>query len=428
VPPSYNGDVNVALLGFGTVGQAVARLLLDSSAPLTLTHIFNRQVSRKRADWVPSSVAWTERFEDVLAPGVDLVVEVVGGLDPAGRWHREAIAAGKSVVTANKQLMAHEGGELLRLAAQRGVHFGFEAAVAGGIPVIRAIREGLAGDQLQRITGILNGTCNYMLTRMEAERLTFDAVLAEAQARGYAEADPTDDLEGYDARAKLCILARIGLHVAVRPADVPCRSIRPLTDVDFIYAHRLGYTIRQVSRVERHPGGEAHPASVDAAVEPALVRNGSVLSRVRGSENLVLTLGERGGETGFFGRGAGGDPTAVAVLSDVLAIARHSAPPGWFREVADDRPASVRARRADPHYVRFVVRDKPGIIAALAHALSRHDLNIDAVLQESGWPKDALPFVVTLEPAPRHVVDQAIDDIAPLDFHVERPVVLPIVD
>jgi homoserine dehydrogenase len=417
--------VNVALLGFGTVGQSVARLLLGSSAPLTLTHICNRQIARKRVDWVPSSVKWTENFEDLLGPEVDLIIEVIGGLDPAGRYHREAIAAKKSVVTANKQLIAHEGGDLLRLAEQKGVHFGFEAAVAGGIPVIRAIREGLAGDSLKRISGILNGTCNYMLTRMEAERISFEDVLAEAQAKGFAEADPTDDLDGYDARAKLCVLARIGLHVALRPDDVPCRSIRPLKDVDFIYARRLGYTIRQVSRVERHAGGNGR--SVDAAVEPALVKNGSVLSRVRGSENLVLTVGERGGETGFFGRGAGGDPTAVAVLSDVLTIARHSSPPGWF-EVADDRPASVESRRAFPHYLRLVVRDKPGIIAALANALARHDLNIDAVLQEGGWPKDALPFVVTIEPARREAVDRAIDEIAPLDFHVERPVCLPIVD
>jgi homoserine dehydrogenase len=417
--------VNVALLGFGTVGQAVARLILGSSAPLTLTHICNRRIARKRVDWVPSSVKWTEHFTDLLGPDVDLIIEVIGGLDPAGRYHREAIAAKKSVVTANKQLIAHEGGDLLRLAEQKGVHFGFEAAVAGGIPVIRAIREGLAGDSLKRISGILNGTCNYMLTRMEAERISFEDVLAEAQAKGFAEADPTDDLDGYDARAKLCVLARIGLHVALRPDDVPCRSIRPLKDVDFIYARRLGYTIRQVSRVERHTGGNGR--SVDAAVEPALVKNGSVLSRVRGSENLVLTVGERGGETGFFGRGAGGDPTAVAVLSDVLTIARHASPPGWF-EVADDRPASVESRREFPHYLRLVVRDKPGIIAALANALARHDLNIDAVLQEGGWPKDALPFVVTIEPARREVIDRAIDEIAPLDFHVERPVCLPIVD
>ena len=293
--------------------------------------------------------------------------------------------------------------------------------------MIRAIREGLAGDSLKRISGILNGTCNYMLTRMESERISFEAVLADAQAKGFAEADPTDDLDGYDARAKLCVLARIGLHVALRPDDVPCRSIRPLRDVDFVYARRLGYTIRQVSRVE-HNDGRDGLQSVDAAVEPALVKNGSVLSRVRGSENLVLTLGELGSETGFFGRGAGGDPTAVAVLSDVLSIARHASPPGWFGEVADDRPATVESLRASPHYLRLVVRDKPGIIAALANALSRHDLNIDAVLQEGGWPKEALPFVVTLEPARREVVDRAIDEIAPLDFHVERPVCLPIVD
>jgi homoserine dehydrogenase len=416
--------VNVALLGFGTVGQSVARLLLNSSAPVTLTHIFNRDVARKRVDWTPPSVQWTERFEDVLAPEVDIIVEVVGGLDPAGCWLRKALAAGKSVVTANKQLMAHEGGELLRLAAQHKVHLGFEAAVAGGIPVIRAIREGLAGDRLVRITGILNGTCNYMLTRMEADNLSFDAALGEAQQRGFAEADPTDDLDGYDARAKLCVLTRVGLALALRPADVPCRSIRPLSDVDFVYAHRLGYTIRQVSRVERQADG----AEVAAAVEPALVRRGSVLSRVKGSENLVLTVGERGGETGFSGRGAGGDPTAVAVLSDVLSIVRHTSPPGWFRDVADDQPATVSDSRAYPHYLRFVVRDRPGIIASLATRLAAHDLNIDAVLQESGWPKDALPFVITLEAARREVVDRAIDEIAPLDFNVQRPVSLPIVD
>jgi homoserine dehydrogenase len=416
--------VNVALLGFGTVGQSVARLLLNSSAPVTLTHIFNRDVARKRVDWTPPSVQWTERFEDVLAPEVDIIVEVVGGLDPAGCWLRQALAAGKSVVTANKQLMAHEGGELLRLAAQHKAHLGFEAAVAGGIPVIRAIREGLAGDRLVRITGILNGTCNYMLTRMEADNLSFEAALGEAQQRGFAEADPTDDLDGYDARAKLCVLTRVGLALALRPADVPCRSIRPLSDVDFVYAHRLGYTIRQVSRVERQSEG----AEVGAAVEPALVRRGSVLSRVKGSENLVLTVGERGGETGFSGRGAGGDPTAVAVLSDVLSIVRHTSPPGWFRDVADDQPATVNDSRAYPHYLRFVVRDRPGIIAALATRLAAHDLNIDAVLQESGWPKDALPFVITLEAARRDVVDRAVDEIAPLDFNVQRPVSLPIVD
>lgn len=418
--------MNVALLGFGTVGQSVARLLLTPSAhPLTLTHICNRNVARKRVDWVPSSVTWTERFEDLLDPSVDIIVELIGGRDPAGPWIRAALDAGKSVVTANKQLIAHEGGELLGRAADKKVHLGFEAAVAGGIPVIRAIREGLAGDDLVRIAGILNGTCNYMLTRMESARLTFDVALKEAQERGFAEADPTDDLEGYDARAKLCILGRIGLHVALRPADVPCRSIRPLTDVDFVYANRLGYTIRQVSRVERLNGDAS---KVDASIEPALVKQGSSLGRVQGSENLVVTTGTFGGNVGFAGRGAGGDPTAVAVMSDILAIARHATPPGWFRTVADDQPTAVKAERTFPYFLRFVVRDRPGIIATLAERLSARGLNIDAVLQEPGCSKDALPFVITLEACRRDDVEAALAEAAALDFNVVPPIGLPILD
>jgi homoserine dehydrogenase len=418
--------VKVGLLGFGTVGRSVARLLLGSKAhPLTITHICNRHIARKRVDWMPADVVWTESFADLLAAPVDIIVELIGGLDPAGAYVRAALAARKSVVTANKQLMAHEGGDLLRLAAQHGVHLGFEAAVAGGIPVIRAIREGLAGDQLVRISGILNGTCNYMLTKMASERVSFDAVLAEAQARGFAEADPTDDLDGYDARAKLCVLARIGLHVALRPADVPCRSIRAITDVDFVYAARLGYTIRQVSRVERLDG---RPTEVEASVEPALVRDGSALARVQGSENLVVTTGTYGGQTGFSGRGAGGDPTAVAVLSDLLAAARHVSSPGWFREVADEQAATVAHEQLSAQYLRFIVRDQPGIIATLAERLSAHGLNIDAVLQEPGCSKDALPFVITLEACRRRDVQAALADVTPLDFQVVPPLSLPILD
>jgi homoserine dehydrogenase len=418
--------VNVGLLGFGTVGRSVARLLLAPSAhPLKLTHICNRDVARKRVDWIPPDVQWTDSFDDLLSAPVDIIVELIGGLEPAGRYVRSALSARKSVVTANKQLMAHEGGDLIRLAAQQCVHLGFEAAVAGGIPVIRAIREGLAGDHLVRISGILNGTCNYMLTRMASEGLPFDAALAEAQARGYAEADPTDDLEGYDARAKLCVLARIGLHVALRPADVPCRSIRTITDVDFTYAQRLGFTIRQVSRVERI---DSRPSEVDASVEPALVSDGSALARVQGSENLVVTAGQNGGEVGFSGRGAGGDPTAVAVLSDLLAVARHSSPPGWFRDVADDQPVTVARERLSAQYLRFIVRDRPGIIATLAERLARHGLNIDAVLQEPGCAKDALPFVITLEACRHSDVAAALAEIAPLDFLVQPPLSLPIVD
>ncbi len=271
--------MNVALVGFGTVGQAVARILAARPGPLTLTHICVRGGPARKVAWVPDAVTWTDRFDDLLDPRIDTIVELIGGLNPAGPWIRQALEAGKSVVTANKQLLAQQGGELLALAAARGRHLGFEASVAGGIPVIRAVREGLAGDSLARISGILNGTCNYILTRMASARLPFAAALQEAQDKGFAEADPTDDLEGYDARAKLCILARVGLRVALSPEQVACRSIRPVSDIDFIYGERLGCTIRQVSQ-SRTPG-RLGPCR---GVGPAGARPPDVAAGPRGGE------------------------------------------------------------------------------------------------------------------------------------------------
>lgn len=413
--------MNVAIVGFGTVGQAVARILVTSPGPLRLTHICNRDIERKRADWVPPDVVWTERFDDVLAAPVDIVAELVGGLEPAGTWVARALAAGKSVVTANKQLMAHRGGELLALAAAHDRHLGFEASVAGGIPVIRAVRDGLAGDRLVRISGILNGTCNYILTRMESAGLAFETALAEAQARGYAEADPTDDLDGHDARAKLCILARVGLRIALAPDQVACRSIRPVSSVDFVYADRLGCTIRQVSRVAL--GADTEP--VVAWVQPCLVRRSSPLARVHANQNLVLVAGRVGGETGFSGFGAGGGPTAVAVVSDLIAIAEqgHGAHPERLVDVA--APPAVTDRFPAPYYVRFIVQDRPGIIARLAEILARHAINIDAVLQEPGAQKSALPFVITLEECEPASLAAALDAMTALDFHVRPPLALP---
>ena len=327
--------LSVGLLGFGTVGQSVARLIVErSDGLLTLSHIFNRDVARKRVDWVPSSVVWTERVEDVLDADVDVVVEVVGGLEPARTWHEAALDAGRPIVTANKQLIATHGRALLDRAAQRGVDLLFEAAVGGGIPVVRGLREGIAGDRLTTVSGILNGTCNYILTRMESAGLAFDAALAEAQAQGFAEADPTDDLEGYDARAKLCILARVGLGLDLSPLDVPCESIRSISDDDFVYARRLQATIRQVSRVALVDD------AVQARVGPALVPLTSALARVIGSQNLIVAGGTYGRETTFAGYGAGGFPTAVAVVSDLLAIARRAGgtPAAW---PATSEPASV---------------------------------------------------------------------------------------
>ena len=412
--------LSVGLLGFGTVGQSVARLIVErGDGLLRLSHIFNRQVARKRVDWVPSSVVWTDDIEDLFNAPLDVVVEVVGGLEPARSWHERALDAGLPVVTANKQLIATHGQALLERAAARGVDLLFEAAVGGGIPVVRGLREGIAGDRLTSVSGILNGTCNYILTRMESAGLAFGAALAEAQAQGFAEADPTDDLEGYDARAKLCILARVGLGLDVAPTEVACESIRSISDDDFVYARRLQATIRQVSRVTVADG------DVQARVGPALVPLTSPLARVIGSQNLIVAGGAYGRETTFAGYGAGGFPTAVAVVSDLLAIARRAgaAPAAWPSTTA---PASVTNLQVAPYYLRLVVRDQPGIIASLASIFSSHAINIDAVLQEPGGTKDHLPFVITLEACPTSSMATALAEIATLPFHVTPPLCLPV--
>ena len=412
--------MNVALLGFGTVGQSVAALLCDRPG-VTLTHVFNRDVARKRVDWLAPSVVWTEDFGEVLAARPDIVIEVVGGRQPAGRWVREALEAGCHVVTANKQLIAYEGAALLETAARARRQLAFEASVAGGIPVIRAIREGLAGDTLVRVSGILNGTCNFILTRMQSDGLGFEDALREAREQGFAEADPTDDLEGYDARAKLCVLSRVALQRDVAPDDVQCRSIRPVSDVDFVYAARLGCTIRQVSRAELDPERNV----VTAFVQPALVRDESPLSRVVRNQNMVVTTGRAGGDIGFSGFGAGGGPTAVAVVSDVLAIARA----GGAADAPDppvSSPAMVTNRFAAPHYLRFVVNDHPGIVAALATELAAQQINIDALLQEPARDKSALPFVITLEECDPSELARALDRIGRMHFHQQPPLAMPI--
>jgi homoserine dehydrogenase len=403
------------------VGQAVARILLDTPG-VDVTHVCNRDIARKRVEWLPA-VTWTESFDDVLRATPDLVIELIGGRDPAGAWIRQALAAGCHVVTANKQLLAHEGTALLAEAARAGRHLAFEASVAGGIPVIRGIREGLAGDRLRRVSGILNGTCNYILTRMEADGLPFDTALGEAQASGFAEADPTDDLDGYDARAKLCILTRIALRRDVRPDAITCRSIRPITDIDFVYAKRLGCTIRQVSRAEIDENRD----TLTAWVQPALVRHGAPLSQVHRNQNLVVTTGQAGGDVGFSGFGAGGNPTAVAVVSDVLAISRGH---GAASNLAT--PATVPARVTDrfrsPYYLRFVVSDQPGIVAALASELAAQDINIDALLQEPSRDKAALPFVITLEECDPGDLSRALERIGRMGFHRQPPLALPLLD
>ncbi len=415
---SQKVPLKVALLGFGTVGASVARILVERpelANRLQLTHVFNRGVSRKRADWVPSSVVWTDSFDDILSGRPDVVVEVVGGVTPAHEWVSKAIEQGVSVVTANKMLLAAHGPELLKAASRKGVRLRFEAAVGGGVPLIHGVREGLAGDSLTGVAGILNGTCNYILSRMSATGEAMDIVLADAQRLGYAEADPTADVDGFDAAAKLVVLAGIAFHRHLGMPEVPRRSIRPLASADFRYAARLGCTIRQVSTVQATDGG------FYGSVGPALVPQGSSFGRNEGANNVVTIYGKYGGESSFSGAGAGGPATAVAVVSDLLALTQG----GRQNEAEEWSPASFVAPPPLPYYLRFIVKDRPGILAAISTAMAKTDVNLDAVLQEPGYPKDRLPFVITVEPCEEVALLEALGELSDADWHAEPPLALP---
>jgi homoserine dehydrogenase len=422
------GVLKIGLIGFGTVGRSVAKILCqDRNGPLRLTHIYNRNIKNKKTDTLPADIVWTESINTLLRSDVDVVVELIGGLDPAGEWVRKALRAGKSVVTANKLLISDSGPELMDLAQKMGRRLEFGASVAGGIPAIIGIQEGLAGDRLYKIEGILNGTCNFILTKMESSGTSFEAALKEAQQLGYAEADPSADVDGIDARAKLVILTQAGLGLRVRSEQIPCRSITLIQAVDFMYARDLSCAIRQISLAQRTmPDHSPESVVLTAAVQPALIPSASLAAHTQGNQNIVTATGKFGGRVILSGYGAGGDPTAVAVVSDLYSMARTAGAPPEALPGATEAPASVSGDFTVPHYLRFVVRDRPGIVAALATILTRYDISIDALLQKPGFPASALSFVMTLESCDSALLNRALKEIASLDFHVEPPLCLPI--
>jgi homoserine dehydrogenase len=354
--------------------------------------------------------------EHLLAATPDVVVEVIGGVDPVGGWVRRALAQGAAVVTANKVLLAAHGPELLHLASARGTQLRFEAAVGGGVPLIHGVREGLAGDNLQRVAGILNGTSNYVLSRMEKSDEDMAPVLEDARKLGYAEADPSADIDGDDAGAKLVVLAGIAFRRHLRLSDIPRRSIRPISAADFRYARRLGCTIRQIAMVEAKEQG------FHAFVGPALVPDGSSFGRNKGANNVVTIYGRFGGQSTFSGAGAGGPATAVAVVSDLLALTGQ---PRNGERGEEWLPGALVAPPSRPYYLRFVVKDRPGILASIAASLARQGINLDAVLQEPGYPKEALAFVITVEACEELALRAAMQDIVAEDFHAEPPLALP---
>ncbi|MGH7967543.1 MAG: homoserine dehydrogenase, partial [Limisphaerales bacterium] len=325
-------------------------------------------------------------------------------------------------------LVAEHGIELVGRSLKKGVKLGIEACVAGGTPILHAIRSGLAGESFAAVYGILNGTTNFILTEMEQRGVSFSEALADAQKLGYAEPDPTFDVEGFDARYKIAILTMVCFGQAAPVEEIPVEGITRIEQVDFAYAHRLNRTIRLIAAASRQRGH-----NLEIIVRPMMVPQSSQLANVWGSTNGILLLGNKGGTTTLTGRGAGGEPTGVAVLSDVVEIARVIAAGGsgstplayseWH-----SRKVGPPSREPVSFYLRLVVRDRPGILARVCATLGRHKINIDSVLQEPAMPKEHLPFVMTLEPTAEARVRGAVREIARLPFLVKPPLLLPFVD
>jgi homoserine dehydrogenase len=378
--------VRVALLGAGTVGAGVLRILRDhadgiadrAGARVRVTRVAVRDAGRPRDGLPADAVVMTDPVAAATAADVDVVVEVIGGLEPAGAAVAAALRAGRPVVTANKALIADRGPALAALAREAGTSLHFEAAVAGAIPIIRPLRESLSGDRITRVVGILNGTTNYILTRMSEDGADFSEVLADAQAAGYAEADPSADVDGHDAAAKTAILATLAYGVAVHDADVHREGIRGLTAADLRVADRLGYVIKLLGIADEVDG------RVGVRVHPAMLPADHPLASVRGVYNAVYVEGEATGPLMFYGRGAGAMPTGAAVVGDLVVTVRDLVNGTTAGEGAPLRPAAIRPidELRTQYCVRLEVDDRPGVLADVAHVFGAHDVSIAQVWQD----------------------------------------------
>jgi homoserine dehydrogenase len=398
--------LKVALLGCGTVGGAVLRLLSEQSDDLAARigrRIEVAGVAVRRPDRhpeVPADLLTTDALGLVTRPDVDLVVEVIGGIEPARTLLLAAFGAGKSVVSANKALLADDGVALHAAASEAGVDLYYEAAVAGAIPLLRPLRESLAGDQLRRIVGIVNGTTNYILSRMAETGAGFGEALAEATEAGYAEADPTADVDGFDAAAKAAILASLAFHSPVTAGDVYREGISAVTATDVARAAEIGCTVKLLAICERVDGADGADDGVAVRVHPAMIPTTHPLAAVGGAFNAVFVEAEAAGELMFYGRGAGGEPTASAVLGDLVAVARNrlagAAGPGTtgYAGLAIRPMADTPTR----YHVSLDVADKPGVLATVAHEFAAQGVSIATVRQDGHG--DAATLVIVTHRAP----------------------------
>ncbi|HEX4767357.1 MAG TPA: homoserine dehydrogenase [Lichenihabitans sp.] len=414
--------LRVGIAGHGTVGSAVHRRLLQDAAliagragrPVVVTAVAARNRAAREA--VLGDARW---FDDAVAlaasPDIDLLVELIGGADGIAKAAVEtALAAGKPVVTANKALLAHHGMALAEQAEAAGVCLAFEAAVAGGIPIVKTLREGLAGNRIDRVYGILNGTCNYILTRMESEGLGFEDCLAEAQRLGYAEADPSFDIDGFDAAHKLAILSSLAFGTAIDIDAIHVEGIRSISPVDLKAAEDLGYRVKLLGVAQRTEAG------IETRVHPTMVAKGSPLAGIKGVTNAVSINADAVRELTLVGPGAGGDATASAVLADIVDIARGFSLPPFGRPVASlDRVARVAMQRhAGGYYVRLSVQDRIGALAAIASRMAAQQISFDSIMQRhvppgevSSLPQGFVSVVLITHATAEASIREALDAV-----------------
>jgi homoserine dehydrogenase len=400
-------SVRVGLLGCGIVGGATARILIEHRAELArragaeveLVRVAVKDASKRREVELDPSIVTTDAWEVVRDPDIDVVVEAIGGVDPALPLLLEAVRSGKHVVTANKELLSTRGKELLDAAEKARVDVLFEASVAGGIPIIRPMKESLAGDRLTRVMGIVNGTTNFILTRMTETGESFSEALGEAEQLGYTELDPSADIEGFDAAAKLAILASIAFNARVVADDVQREGISRVTQADIAAARDLGYVVKLLAVAEIDQG------QISARVHPAMVPVTHPLAAVRDVFNAVFIEGEEVGELMFLGRGAGGPPTGSAVVGDLVEIARNLATGGrspgctCYHDRASIRPPEDAPVR---YYAVLSVLDQPGVLSAVAGVFARHDVSISSVRQEGSGDEATLVVITHTAPEGRH--------------------------
>jgi homoserine dehydrogenase len=425
-------EIGVAVLGFGTVGAGVVETLQKNGGllaerlglRLVLRGVADLDLKTDRGVKLDPALLTADGAALIERPDVDVVVELIGGTGVAKKFILQALRLGKPVVTANKKLLAEHGEEIHRVAEENKTEILFEASVAGGIPIIKALREGLCANRIESIYGILNGTCNYILTRMELEKLPFDEVLEAAQAAGYAEAEPSLDIDGHDTAHKAAVLASLAYGCNVPLDKVQVSGIRGISSTDIAYAADMGYRIKLLAIIQGGADG------VEVSVQPTLVEHGHQLAAVSGVFNAVLVKGDVVGTTLYYGRGAGRAATASAVVADLADAALNLRAGGRRRDlsgvqakapVAFCDPGEIVAR----YYLRFSMKDQPGTLARVATALGEHQIGIDSVMQKEA-PKNAeyVPVIIVTGPAKKRAMAEALAKIAALGGLTDRPPVL----